>query len=95
MFKVLCASLLILLLLAAPALADSIYGTARYKDGSKVDGTATISTSWNGKKAFPKGGEYELDFGGKVGQKITIYVNGSRYTEIVVDGRTRLDIVVR
>ena len=94
MFTKFLASMLLLTIFATTSFADSIYGTAKYKDGSKVDGTATISTSWNGKKAFPKRGEYELDFGGKVGQKITVYVNGSRFAQITVTGRTRLNIVV-
>ena len=46
------------------------------------------------KKGFPKRGEYELDFGGRVGKKITVYVNGSRYASVTVKGRTRLNIIV-
>ncbi|MBC8291158.1 MAG: hypothetical protein H8E37_12665 [Planctomycetes bacterium] len=95
MFRIFAVAFVALSLLTSTALADTLYGTCKYKDGSKADGTVKISTSWNGKKAFPKKGEYELDFGGKVGKKITIYVNGSKYTTITVKGRTKLDITVR
>lgn len=82
------------LLMTASAMADSLVGTCKYKDGSKADGTVTVSTSWNSKKAYPKKGDYELDFGAKIGKKVTVYVNGKKYTEIEVKGRTRLDITM-
>jgi len=72
-----------------------IYGTAYYSDGSKIDGTATISTSWNGVKAFPKNGQYELCLGSNPRKSITIYLDGMRYTTLYVDGNTRLNIVKR
>ncbi|HUY88270.1 MAG TPA: hypothetical protein VMV10_06025 [Pirellulales bacterium] len=77
------------------ARADTLYGTCRRRDGLKVDGTVTISTSWNGKKAYPKQGQYRLDFGGKVGKIVTVYVNGSKYATVDVNDDTRLDIRVR
>lgn len=73
---------------------DSLFGTCVRKDGSKVDGTVRISTSWNSKKGISSNGRYRLDFGGKVGKTITVYVEGSRYTTIKVDGDTELNIVV-
>lgn len=76
-------------------LADSLYGTCVRKDGSKVDGTVKIATDWNGEKAYPKNGEYRLDFGGKVGKKVIVYVNGSKYTTITVKGDTRLNIKMK
>lgn len=76
-------------------LADSLYGTCVRKDGSKVDGTVKISTDWNGEKAYPKKGEYRLDFGGKVGKKVIVYVDGAKYTTITVKGDTRLDIKMK
>jgi hypothetical protein len=79
---------------AATTFADTLSGTCKRADGSKVDGTATISTSWNSKKAFPQGGLYRLDFGGKVGKTITVYVDGQRYTVIKVDGDAILNIVI-
>ena len=71
----------------------SIYGSAHRKDGSKVNGTMTVSTSWNGNKAYPRNGEYNLDLGSNPRQRVTVYVNGMRYTEIYIDGSARVDIV--
>lgn len=85
---------IVFLFAANATFADSLHGSCKRKDGSKVDGTVTISTSWNNKKAYPKNGLYRLDFGGDVGKEITVYVNGDRYTVIKVKGDTRLDIVV-
>lgn len=82
-----------LLFLTGEAMADKLYGTIVHKDGSKVLKTKRISTSWNSTTArYTANGEYELDFGGKVGKKVTVYVDGDRYTEIEVKGDTRLDI---
>jgi len=78
------------------AFADELYGTILHKDGSKVAKTARISTSWNGETVrYPANGEYRLDFKGKVGKKVTVYVNGEKYTEIEVKGDTKLDIQLR
>ena len=70
----------------------SIYGTAVRSDGSNVDRTARISTSWNSNVAFPRDGHYDLDLGSNPQTEITIYVDGMAYTEIHVDGDVRLDI---
>jgi hypothetical protein len=78
-----------------PAFADSLYGSCRRSDGSKVDGTARITTSWNGSYAVPRDGAYRLHLGGSVKQTITVYVDGSRHTTVFVDGDKRLDIVIR
>jgi hypothetical protein len=94
MWRSLLGSVMLVAVLAAVASADSLYGTVRFKDGSKDRGTTRITQSWNGKHAKLDGkGNYTLDFGGKVGKKITVYVEGKRYTEIEVKGKTRLDIV--
>jgi len=93
--KVLFNVFLCFFILTSFAMADSLYGTVRFKDGSKDRGTTRITTSWNSKVADLDGnGRYTLDFGGSVGRRITVYVNGSRYTEITVNGDTRLDITV-
>jgi hypothetical protein len=55
----------------------------------------TISTSWNSRKAYPKAGCYRLDFSGKVGKSITVYVNGSRCCTVEVKGDTELNVVVK
>jgi hypothetical protein len=82
-------------LLTAEVFADSLYGKCVRNDGSKVDGTVKVSTDWNDEKAYPKNGQYRLDFGGKVGKKVTVYVNGSKYTTITVKGDVKLDIKVK
>ena len=51
------------LLFGSQAFARGIRGTAVNSDGSKIDGTGKISTSWNSKKAFPRNGKYELGLG--------------------------------
>ena len=93
--QICCALVLIGWLANSSACADTLYGTCKRKDGSKVDGTVKISTSWNGKKAYPKDGSYRLDFGGKVGKTITVYVNGSKYGTVEVKGNSELNIVVK
>lgn len=73
----------------------AIYGTAIRSDGSKVNGTMTVGTSWNGNVAYPRNGEYRLELGGNPRQRITVYVDHMTYTEILVDGDTRVDIRTR
>lgn len=74
-------------------LADTLSGTIHHKDGSKVAKTAKITTSWNSERGtYPADGKYIIDFKGKVGKKVTIYVNGDKYTEIEVKDDTKLDI---
>ena len=90
--KLLVASLVVLFS-AGALFADTLSGTILHKDGSKVNKTARISTSWNSEVAtYPASGEYKIDFKGKVGKTITIYVNGDRYTTIEVKGDTKLNI---
>ena len=99
MKKCLVFVLIVMFALAAATVAYAkdacIYGTAVNSDGSKIDGSARVSTSWNGKEAFPRNGEYRLCLGSNPGQKITVYIDGQKYAEIYVDGDTRLDIVRR
>ncbi len=77
------------------ALADDacLYGSAKWASGSKIDGSTRISTSYNGKEAFPRSGEYRLCFGSNPKSRITVYIDSRTYTEVVVNGNTRLDIV--
>jgi len=64
-----------------------IQGTAVNSDGSKIDGSGTISTSWNSKKAYPRNGTYNLDLGSSVcGERITVYLDGNDGHEVRVDG---------
>jgi len=70
----------------------AIHGTAHHSDGSKIDGSATVSTSWNGNKAYPRAGHYRLELGGNPRQKVTVYVDGKTYTVIHVDGDTCVNV---
>lgn len=92
----LCAVLCFGLATADPAsaLADTLYGTCVYKDGSKAGYEIGISTSWSGKKGIPDNGRYTLDFGGRVGKTITVYVKGKSVGRVYVSGNTSFDIVV-
>jgi len=73
----------------------SIYGSAHYRDGSKCDGTATITNSWDSNRAYPKNGQYRLELAySNPKQKVKVYVNGMSFAEIYVDGDTRLDVIV-
>ena len=95
MFKIMCHAGVALCLTANLVLADSLYGTIKYKDGSKDKGVSAITTSWNSERGKNDGnGKYKLDFKGKVGKKITVYVNGKTYTKIEVKGDTELDIII-
>ncbi len=63
--------------LPSAAAACGIEGRATRTDGSKVEGTVTVSTSWNSSKAFPRGGSYSLDLGSSAcGQSFEVFVNG-------------------
>ena len=95
MLKALGCALFFVCLGAGPAMADELYGTVTYKDGSKDKGVNAITTSYNDERGKNDGkGNYTLDFKCKVGSKVTVYVNGKKYKEIEVKGRTKLDIVV-
>jgi hypothetical protein len=63
---------------SGPAFSCGIEGNAVRTDGSKVDGTARVSTSWNSKTAYPHNGYYNLDLGsGACGESVEVYVNGN------------------
>ncbi len=78
------------------AVACGIQGRAVNSDGSKIDGTATISTSWNSKKAYPKDGRYVLEMGNNVcGETITVYIDGNQGKKVKVKGMTTVNFVRR
>lgn len=73
-----------------------IFGSATRGDGSKVNGTATVSTSWNSNQAVPRNGEYSLELGSDPKGRITVYVDGMIYrADFMVKGDTHLDIRLR
>ena len=95
MRSVIYAACLGMVLLCGSVCADTLSGSIKFKDGSKDKGVTRITTSWNKKTGKSDGkGHYTLDFGGKVGKKVTVYVNGKKYSEIEVKGDTKLDITV-
>ena len=74
--------------------ACGIQGTAVNSDGSKIDGTGKISTSWNSENAYPRNGTYSLDLGSSVcGNKITVYLDGNQGQRVTVDGWTTVNFV--
>ncbi|MEA2028262.1 MAG: hypothetical protein U9N49_04745 [Campylobacterota bacterium] len=76
--------------------ACGIEGYVTWSDGSKSDGTSTISTSWNSKKAYPRNGYYQLDLGSSVcGERITVYVNGNQGKKVKVSGNTQVNFTLR
>ena len=81
--------------LAGSAFADSISGKCVTKSGNKCSGGHTISTSWNSKKAFPSNGRYKLDFGKKVGKRVTVYCDGKKVGSVSVSGSTTFDVRCR
>jgi len=75
-----------------------IEGSATRTDGSRVDGTATVSTSWNGKTASPGDGYYFLDLGDSAGgESVEVYVNGYSLGRhrIPNSGTARVNFVLR
>ena len=78
--------------------ACGIEGKATRTDGSKVDGTARVSTSWNGNTAYPRGGYYNLELGNSAcGENVEVFVNGKSIGRRSVprDGNARVDFVLK
>lgn len=81
-------------LLSAQAFACGIKGTAVNSDGSKIDGAATVSPTWNSKKVFPKDGKYRLELDSNAcGERITVFLDGRAAGRFKVDGWTTVDLV--
>ena len=72
-----------------------ISGTAVNSDGSKIDGTATVSTSWNSNKAYPRNGLFTLDLGSNPRSTIMVYLDGMEATSVYVDGHATVHLVRR
>jgi hypothetical protein len=91
-------TLMIGLVSGGAALACGIEGKATRTDGSKVDGTARVSTSWSNANAYPHGGYYNLELGsGACGKSVEVYVNGNSIGKRSVpnDGNARVDFILR
>lgn len=96
MKRLLSACVVASFLFSVQSFACGIEGTVVHKDGSKVDGTSTISTSWNSKVAYPRKGVYRLDLGSRVcGQKVTVYLDGNNSQRVRVDGWATVNYVRR
>ena len=96
--KILFLSALALCMGSTQAFACGIEGKATRSDGSKVDGTVTVSTSWNSNKAYPRNGYYNLELGSNAcGRNVEVYVNGNSIgnRKIPNDGNARVDFVMR
>jgi hypothetical protein len=79
-------------------LACGIEGKAERTDGSKVDGMARVSTRWNNRNAFPRGGYYNLELGkGACGRSVEVFVNGNSIGRRALpnDGNARVDFVLK
>ena len=78
--------------------ACGIEGSAMRTDGSKVDGTVRVSTSWNSSEAFPRNGYYTLELGSSAcGESVNVYVNGydiGRYG-IPNNGNARVNVTIK
>jgi len=94
MKKIMAIGMVSAMVLSGQAFACGIQGSAVNSDGSKIDGSGTISTSWNSKKAYPKNGSYSLDLGSSVcGNKITVYLDGNQGKRVTVNGWTTVNFV--
>ena len=70
----------------------TLSGTAVNADGSKIDGTGTVSTSWNSNKAYPKRGMFTLDLGSNPKRSITVYLDGKQAASVYVDGHVTVHL---
>ena len=83
-------------LLSAQVFACGIQGTAVNSDGSKIDGTATVSTTWNSNVAFPREGKYRLELGPNAcGERTYVFLDGREVGRFKVDGWTTVNLVTR
>ena len=70
----------------------TISGTAVNSDGSKINGTGTVSSSWNGNKAYPKNGMFTLDLGSNPKKSVTVYLDGMEAASVYVDGHATVHL---
>jgi hypothetical protein len=72
-----------------------IHGEILFSDGSKGNNTLAITTSWNSNRGRCSNGNYSIDLGGNPKQSVEVYVNGTSYGSVHVDGSARKDIRLR
>lgn len=71
----------------------AIYGNVVYTDGSKPNGGVAISTSWSREKAYPRNGQYRLEFKSDPKRTIAVFIEGKKCRDVVVRGNdVRVDI---
>ncbi|MDP8256721.1 MAG: hypothetical protein P9M14_13300 [Candidatus Alcyoniella australis] len=89
-FVLVCA----LCLISALAYADGIHGQCYASSGEKcMESNHTISTSWNGNKAYPDSqGRYSLNLGGSVDKTITVYCDGNSVGSVHVSGDEEFNV---
>ncbi len=102
MLKPLCLTLALLAAatFARPAAACGIEGSATWSsDGSRVDGSATVTTSYTSAgPAYVRKGTYSLELGSvSCGNRVEVYVNGNtlRTVTIPASGNARVDFVMK
>lgn len=84
-------------LMPRTAEACGLEGRASRTDGSKVDATAKISTSWNEVVAYPRSGAYSLELGAAAcGEAVEVFVNGYSLgrTKLQSSGNATLNFVL-
>lgn len=86
-------SLLAASVLPGTSLACGFQGNASRTDGSQVDGTARVSSSWNSQQAYPRGGFYTLDLGDSAcGESVELYINGQSLGRHRLPGSGNLNV---
>lgn len=71
----------------------AIYGNVVYTDGSKPNGGVTITTSWSRERAYPRSGQYRIDFKDDPKRTVTVFVEGKKVKDVIVSGNdVRVDI---
>jgi hypothetical protein len=89
---------LFLMVTGLSSYACGIEGSATRTDGSKVNRTARVSTSWNSSDTFPSDGRYSLDLGSSAcGESVEVFVNGYSLgrKRIPNSGNARVDFVLK
>ncbi|WP_295408156.1 hypothetical protein [uncultured Thiocystis sp.] len=73
-------------------------GNTSRTDGSQVDGTARVSSSWNSQTTSPRGGFYTLELGDSAcGESVELYINGQSLGRhrLPSSGNVNVDFVLK